>query len=201
MKLCSSIIALLLSTIGYAQLDLGISGRLNYSNLLFKEISSPAIVKISGEPSAGFSGGVFLRANILQLYLQSEFVFTQLNSQIVVDDALGNSYSYMNKLNRFDIPILIGIKLGKFTISAGPVANFNLNSGSEIFKDNYNQGSWAVQGGIGYTFGKFCLSVRYEDAISPFADQVKIRIGQEFFPFEIESRNAQAILCLGYQLN
>ncbi|MCK5781746.1 MAG: outer membrane beta-barrel protein [Flavobacteriales bacterium] len=142
-----------------AQIAYGIKAGLNYN---MADVSTK-IEDYSPENKAGFNVGAFLRVKIpiIGLYAQVEPTYTKLNTGLK-----SGSESTTLSTNRFDLPVLAGIKmLGLVRLYAGPVFSWNL--GSDIDLEDYkvvidDKSSVGGQVGVGVELWKILLDVRYE---------------------------------------
>jgi len=170
------IIALILGTIEFsnAQISYGIKGGLNYAS------PSDAIIVEDGsaEPNqtidanTSWHAGAWMRVKIpvVGLYVRPEVVFTSINSSVPLPDAVGDYVPRDFKLNRVDIPVLVGLKfLGFGNVFAGPVFEYVTKSDldeSDIKELNSDDFFVGAQIGVGIEFWKLGLDVRYETAFS-----------------------------------
>ncbi len=193
------IFILLLVQSASAQLEIGVKAGVNFGNIQILNVDNSNISEMNVDNRLGFQFGLLTRINIVKIYIQPEVLFTQLNAEINVTgiDNRENSFSY--KLNRIDIPFPIGIKLGAVGIFAGPVASFNLNSANQMFSETYKQGTWSLLGGVSVKFWKMDVEIIYEGALTEFANEASVKLGDEIHAVPLELRNSQFILSLGYK--
>jgi len=147
-----------------AQISYGIKGGLNYNYASISGIEDLAV-----NNKVGYNIGGFLRVKIplLGLYVQGEPTYTRMNAEI--EDRNGAMGTTTLGSNRFDLPVLAGIKLAIFRLYAGPVMSWNL--GSSVGWDDYDvvvNDAMSVGGqvGVGVELGKIMIDVRYEGGIS-----------------------------------
>lgn len=87
----------------------------------------------SGSEKLGYHVGAFVRMGGNSLYLQPEVLYVNTGGEIKETQGAGDR-TYEASFNRFDVPIMVGFKIGDvFRVQGGPVASFLLNS---KFKDN-----------------------------------------------------------------
>lgn len=177
--------------------------------------------KVSFEPSSyemGFHFGAFARFKILGIFLQPELIFSQTNAAInlspdgfdasqVANDVLTTKIKY----NNFDVPIMLGIKLGPAHLCAGPVATFKLSSSvddatkkllEDIESENdidvftvTKNATFGAQVGAGLTLlKKVTLDVRYEFGLSKLGDSVNIGDHE----FKTDQRQNQFLASIGW---
>lgn len=184
----------------------------------FYEITSP---KVSFSPSSyemGFHFGAFARVKILGVFLQPELIFSQTNAAINLNpegfdlsQAVSEVKSSKITYNNFDVPVLLGFKLGPAHICAGPVATFKLNSGiddatkkllEDIDAENdidvftvTKNATFGAQIGTGLTIAKkVTIDLRYEFGLSKLGDKVTIRDKE----FNTDQRGSQFIGSIGW---
>ena len=159
----------------------------------------------------GYHFGAFARIKVLGIFIQSELYFSQTQTQIDFSerqDLAGNlkKSSANIKYNNFDIPVLVGIKLGPARFNLGPVASFKLDPKVEgakaEVKESLNSFSSATelatfggQVGVGIDIlKKLTLDVRYEFPLSKLGDQVTIGDNS----FNTDQRQTQVLASIGW---
>lgn len=182
-----------------AQLDIGAKAGLTYGNVQISNIENDNISEIFVDNHIGFQAGFFGRINIIKFYIQPEILFTQINANLNIHSTDNRYKSVKYQLHRLDVPFPLGVKLGSFRIYAGPVASFNLNSAATMFNDVYKQGSWSLLGGVGINFWKMDIELKYEGALTEYATEASVEIGDEVHFVPLDVRNSQFILSLGYK--
>lgn len=181
-------------------------------------INTPSL---SFEPSSyemGYHFGAFARFKLAAIFLQPELIFSQTNASINLapdgfDPAAAANEVMTSKIsyNNFDIPLLVGLKLGPAHFVAGPVATFKLSSGIDdatkklledlereedisVFTATKNA-TFGAQVGAGLTlFKKVTVDVRYEFGLSKLGESVKIGENE----FKTDQRQNQFIGSVGY---
>lgn len=181
----------------FAQFDFGVKGGANSSTLTFEELEANSNVEdIIANNKFGYHAGAYVRVQVLGIYLQPEFLFTQIYSDLEVQNSDGSTEMVDFSLSRFDIPVNLGVKLGPASIFGGPVMSYNLNHPSEILDIDYNGGTLGYQAGVGLTLGDFILDLKYEGSFQTLAEEVVID-GQAY---AVDARTGQFMLSLGYAL-
>lgn len=181
----------------FAQFDFGVKGGANSSTLTFEELEANSNVEdIIANNKFGYHAGAYVRVQVLGIYLQPEFLFTQIYSDLEVQNSDGSTEMIDFSLSRFDIPVNLGVKLGPASIFGGPVMSYNLNHPSEILDIDYNGGTLGYQAGVGLTLGDFILDLKYEGSFQTLAEEVVID-GQAY---AVDARTGQFMLSLGYAL-
>jgi hypothetical protein len=159
----------------------------------------------------GYHFGVFARIKVLAIFIQPELIFSQTNASIDVSDVnnLWDNFTESTvdiKYNNFDIPVMVGVKLGPLRLNAGPVATFKLSSDPSAANDEINEmlndftavtktATFGGQAGVGIDIlKKVTLDVRYEFPLSKLGDDVTIA-GQTF---KTDQRQSQFIASIGW---
>jgi len=178
---------------------------------LADHITLPSVSFTPSSYEMGYHFGVFARIKVLAIYIQPELIFSQTNAQIDITDE-GNLYdNFTNstaeiKYNNFDIPVMVGVKLGPARLNLGPVATFKLSSDPSSANEEINGmlkdftsvtrvATFGGQIGVGLDIlKKVTIDVRYEFGLSKLGDDVKIA-GQEF---KTDQRQNQFIGSIGW---
>ena len=181
-----------------AQLEVGVKGFLMQSDISLSDLESNNVSAVVIKNKPGFRAGFSARVSILKFYMQPELLFTQFNAEINATSADGLSQNRYYLLHRFDVPILVGVKLSDFRIYAGPVASFNLNSAANMFDETWEKGSWNLMAGVGYALGDFELGVYYEWATEHYADNAMITIGDEVYEVPLTVKNSNFGFSVAY---
>jgi hypothetical protein len=172
-------------------LDFGIVGGLNFVDL--KLDGNSQITDITTENGGGLHIGAMARVNLVLFYVQPALLYTSTSSKFSLKaDGIENAGTY--DLQRIDVPIPVGLKLGPAAIFAGPIASFAIGSPSEIFNDSYKAATWGYQVGVGLKLLGILAEVKYEGA---FSNQAKTAtIGGE--QFDLDARQSMVIVSVGY---
>lgn len=207
-KVLFVMIASLLFTVSAdAQLfQIGVKGGVNFSQLAMDDITGiqeggDVYDLITGDMVAGYQVGLQSRINIAAFFVQPEVYFNAVKGSVekVVD---GGANAMLDvEFNRFDIPLLVGVKLGPARINAGPVGSAVVSSANELteidpeLESLSNSFTWGYQAGIGVDlFKKLSIDARYEGSLTKFGDSFDID-GQDF---TLDARPRQIIVAVGY---
>jgi hypothetical protein len=99
---------------------------------------------------------------------------------------------------RFNVPILVGYKLGPARLFLGPIASFKLNKSSDLIEDQVsgytNKASFGYQLGVGLDIWKIGADIRYEGNIGNIEDKVNIA-GKKY---NMDTRPNQWLFNLSY---
>lgn len=181
-------------------------------------INTPSVSFEPASYDVGFHFGAFARIKIAALFLQPELIFSQTNASININpdgfDASSSANEALNatiKYNNFDIPILLGIKIGPAHLCVGPVATFKLSSSVDdetkqfledidrkddisVFTATKNA-TFGAQVGAGVTIAKkVTIDVRYEFGLSKLGESVTIGDNE----FKTDQRQNQFLASIGY---
>jgi len=132
--------------------------------------------------------GVFARISLLGFYIQPELLVSSSKSEvgfnIPTDDFNLESVMGEVKLNKLDIPVLIGKRFFKvLRVNAGPVFTLplnedisfkNLTTNIEDVKTNYKSATIGAQIGAGLDLTFLTVDVRYELALQSLSESISI---------------------------
>ncbi len=199
------IAAILIAQVSMADVfSWGLKAGINSSKVKFEDFYDNNEVKF--EPSSyevGYHFGGFVRLKVAALYIQPELIYTHANAGIKLTDLGATDFdearaSYSN----FDIPIMVGLKMGPARFNLGPVMTFNVSSDLndvpnyvDDFTSSAKGASFGGQVGVGLdVLKKLTLDVKYEFGLSKLTDGVTIG-GQEF---KTDQRQSQFIASVGF---
>lgn len=202
-----SIAVLFISVSANAQLfQYGIKGGVNFSTLQMDQITgindgSQVYDLVTGESVTGYQFGLMTRINVVMLFVQPELYFTTTGGVVeqVYEDGANELLEV--KFNRFDIPLLVGFKVGPARINVGPVGSAMISSTNELVEVSQDLESltggltWGYQAGVGIDlFKKLAIDLRYEGALSKYGDSFAVG-GDDY---ALDARPTQVIFTLGY---
>jgi hypothetical protein len=225
------LILLFLPAISYAQFGgkgklftFGLKAGANFSQLNTLELKTPRLTS-GGIPvtsggaivydffqnndsrTTGIVGGAFFRFG-RKLYIQPELLVSAKGGKVnLVQTSLMNQ-SIDVKFTTFDIPLLIGFKLGPIRLNAGPLISLTISEDKNLkdsFKqyttqpidDTFKQAVFGYQAGAGLSLGSFQLDLRYEGNLSDLS-QIGIKTSSSDTRFTTKSTLWQ--LTIGYAL-
>ena len=197
-KIAVFVLVVFFSTSLKAQLEVGVNGVFMVSDISVSNLESVNVASVEVKNKPGYRFGLSSRISILDFYVQPEFLFTHFNAELKATNTDGLEQNSFYLLHRFDVPLLMGVKLNDFRIFVGPVATFNLNSAAPMFNETWQKGSWNFMGGFGYALNKFELGVYYEWATGHYAESAMITIGDEVFDVPLTVKNSNFGFSLGY---
>lgn len=191
-KLFLLLVASVALTANAQLLEFGVLGGVNFPNL--KIDGGSGISDITIETGTGFHVGAMARINLIFLFVQPELIYTQTKTSysFKVESVLQPTSDYL--LQRLDVPIPVGLKLGPVGLFVGPVASFTLNSPDDIFDNSYKSATWGYQAGANVKFLGVLIEAKYEGA---FGDQAtSATIGGKSYP--MDTRQPMYIISAGY---
>lgn len=186
-----------------AQLSYGIKGGLNFaspSDVVASDGSTPEI-----DANTSYHVGAFLRVKVpvLGLYVRPEVVYTSITTSLPIPSELGGTVPSDFKLNRIDVPVLVGMKMfGVANAFVGPVfqnvitSDLDATGISELDSEDFSVG---MQIGVGIEFWKLGLDVRYETAFSDNVSEFEIPDGSDVLSYELDNSPDQFIVGLSYK--
>lgn len=164
----------------------------------------------NGARQFGFHAGVMTRLKLGSIYLQPEALYTNANGQLIdfSDPAMAGGQVVDYTFNRFDVPLLLGVKLGPLRAFAGGVWS-GLISASELREtatdvtkedvtDLYSRGSWGYQAGVGLDIAKLTVDLKWEGSLGQYGHRINDAAGN---PVVLDQRANQLMLSLGYMLH
>jgi hypothetical protein len=200
MKSILSGLFLLASIAGSAQVfQLGVRGGVNLFDIQVSEVQDPnnTLESIeSGDRKLGYHAGLYGRIQLATFFIQPEMLYTFQNSEVKYTDNGGTEKTLEVDYSRFDIPVIVGAKLGPIRLGVGPVATFAINKPDDAFNQSLSEATFGYQAGIGIDLGKLSIEARYEGPFSKIADSITI----EGETYQADSRSNTLLIGLGYQL-
>jgi len=202
-----SIAVLFISVSANAQLfQYGLKAGINFSSISMEDVTniqdgSQVYDLVTGESVAGYQAGIMTRINIAMLFIQPELYFTTTGGVVEQVYDSGAKELLNVKFNRFDIPLLAGVKLGPARINAGPVGSMVISSVNDLVEVSQDLETlaggltWGFQAGIGVDlFKKLAIDARYEGSLSKYGDTFNVG-GMDH---TLDARPSQWIVTVGY---
>ncbi len=185
-----------------AQIDFGIKGGLNISNVKASEILTDDYrINPAASGNLGYHVGGFLRASLAGIFIQPELYFSSLSNEYKVEDlsATGTAEQLVKqKIGRIDVPVLVGVKLGTFRLGLGPVGSIIVSDKSDLsditgYEATFKSATFGYQLGAGVDIWKIGIDLRYEGNLTKLGDHLDIG-GQTI---NLDNRVRQIIISLG----
>lgn len=153
--------------------------------------------------NVGYHIGLYGQINAGLFIIQPEVLFNSDNVDFRLTDA--NDPSIINEVvnqsyQNIDIPILIKFKVGPARLMVGPVGHLfvsnNTNFIDAVFEEPIeDQFEFGFQTGIGLSFWKLHIDLKYEGNFNKFGNQINI-YGTEL---AFSKNNNRLILSAGYE--
>lgn len=192
-KLFALLIVVLLALPAFSQFKFGLKAGVSTTSLTMptvKTISSGTTsftVDALTDAKYGFHGGAFMRLTFFGIYLQPEFLFTtRTNEYTVRNIQTSNSIVVKQNFNKFDIPVMLGFKLGPLRVNGGPVGSFLINTPGDLidnpdFENRYSKMTVGYQAGLGFDLLNFLtFDLRYEGSLKKYQNQIQNITGTTF---------------------
>jgi hypothetical protein len=185
-----------------AQMDVGIKGGLNISNVKASEILTDDYrIDPAASGNLGYHVGGFFRASLAGIFIQPELYFSSISNEYKVEDltAAGAADKLAKqKIGRLDLPVLVGVKLGTFRLGLGPVGSLIVSDQSDLtditgYKASYRSATFGYQLGAGADIWKISIDLRYEGNLTKLGDHLDIG-GRTI---NLDNRIRQIIISLG----
>lgn len=196
------LISILSSISSYGQIRFGIRGGMNSSKLKSKDVfvTSNYRITYSNNASLGYHVGLVCQIQLFNFFFQPELLYSVARNDINIYNLSSPSETEVitQKLNRIDIPVLLGMKMNVLKFEAGPVVTFLISDVSDLKKiTSYdmqlNRATIGLQVGAGLDVGRLSLDLKYEGNLSKVGDGISV--GETKVPFD--SRMRQFIVSVG----
>lgn len=148
--------------------------------------------------TGGFHAGLYARLKVLMVYVQPELIYTNLSREVTFTDGQGQVGAVVaDPVNRIDLPVQVGVKLGFLRAFVAPVWSANVSSFADIQNfDPQTAGTWGAQAGLGLQLGKkIQLNVRYEGNLTAYTSNITLPGG---VVIPSDNRVNQLVMDLGF---
>jgi len=185
-KILVIVLAVFIGIPAFSQLKIGLKAGLSTTSISMDEAVSLTgqagtyTVQALKNADYGFHGGLFLRLSLFGIYIQPEVLFaTSENIYSITRPDEVDPVEISQKLNKLDIPVLLGFKLGPIRVNAGPAATLAIGTPKELITDPdltdlYSKASFGYQAGLGFDlFKKLTFDVRYEGSLKKYQNQIE----------------------------
>ncbi len=194
--------SLLISVSSYGQFRFGIRGGMNSSKMKTKDVfvTSKYRINYPDNASLGYHVGLVSQIQLFNFFVQPELLYSVARNDINIYNLSSPSETEVieQKLNRIDIPILLGMKMNALKFEVGPVVTFLISDVSDLKKiTSYdmqlNRATIGFQVGAGLDVGRLALDVKYEGNLSRIGDGISV--GDTEVPFDL--RMHQFVVSVG----
>jgi hypothetical protein len=192
-KLFAFLFVALLALPAFSQLNFGLKAGVSTTSLSMPTVKTITSGTTSFNVDAltnaryGFHGGAFLRLTFFGIYLQPEFLFTTRTNEYTVQNIQTSASTVVKQnFNKFDIPLMLGFKLGPLRINGDPTGSFLINTPKELitdpdFKNRYSKMTVGYQAGLGFDLLNFLtFDLRYEGSLKKYQNQIQNATGTNF---------------------
>jgi hypothetical protein len=198
------IIFIFSSAFAMGQMRFGIRGGINSSRIITEDVISTPDYKITFPSYAmvGYHMGVVGQYETFNFFVQPEILYTITRNDINVYNLhsgnQGDPNIAVQKLNRIDVPVILGYKFKIVKLMAGPLATFIISDGSELqdmtgYEIQFNTAVFGYQAGVGLDVGKLAVDVKYEGNFSKVSDGIIVNGNT----LNYESNQSQFTLSVG----
>jgi hypothetical protein len=185
-----------------AQMDFGIKGGMNISNVKASEILTDDYrINPAASGNLGYHVGGFFRASLLGVFIQPELYFSSISNEFKVENISGSSTAEQlakQKIGRMDVPVLVGVRLGTFRLGLGPVGSIVVADQTDLqditgYETKLKSATFGYQLGAGVDIWKICIDLRYEGNLTKLGDHLDIG-GRTI---NLDNRVRQVLISLG----
>jgi len=184
----------------FAQLDFGLKGGLNLTNISMDMEAGDYQITSNPRSQIGYHFGGQMRISLFGVFIQPELVFTSIATEYTVTELTTEIPDIAKqRIGRVDLPVIIGARLGTLRLGVGPVVSKIVSNKSDLtdittYETSLKSATIGYQLGGGFDIWKFGLDIRYEGNLSKLGDQMVIS-GQ---PINFDTRARQIIFSLSY---
>lgn len=148
----------------------------------------------------GTQFGAYMRFG-RRFYLQPEVSLHSNRTDFRVGQEGNDDLIKVERYRHLTAPLLLGAKLGPFRFHAGPVANYYLDSDSELeeipgYEADWKKMSLGWLGGVTVGNGRFSLDIRYQGNFTRFGNHITF-FGEDY---AFSQRPAQIAVGLNWAL-
>jgi hypothetical protein len=192
-KLIVILLAVFIAIPSFSQLKLGLKAGASTTSITMEDIKQIStgtvnytVQKLEGA-KYGFHGGLFARLTVWKIYIQPELLFaTRTNAYTVTNLSTSVAKEVTQNLNKLDIPVMVGLKIGPLRINGGPSGSLLIGSPKELIDDPnlksmYSNMTIGYQAGVGLDIlKKLTLDLRYEGSLKKYQTQLENLTGTTF---------------------
>ncbi len=186
----------------------GVKGGIGFSNLSFSDVTgiddgTDVYNLVTGEAVTGWHLGAQTRIKVAMLFIQPELYFNTGGANVNQVFENGATEVLNIKFSSFDLPLLLGVKLGPVRLMLGPVGSYVIQGENDLqsLDPDYtllsSSMTWGWQGGIGFGLSKLSIDARYEGSLTNFGESMSIG-GSEYV---FDARPGQFLISVGWWFN
>lgn len=176
LKKVALLLLLVLPSIGFSQINLGIKAGANYNfNSSFMDS-----LNFSLDNSTSFLGGGFIRVKIKKISLQAEGLFAGRKGSLSISGVEKNIDFYS-----FDLPLIVGYKLVdlkvvKLRLNVGVIPSYPISSVGDLEDANFKDSFYSAMGGVSLDIPLFIFDLRYQGAIGEYYEATNVNSNTKF---------------------
>lgn len=155
------------------------------------KLDSDEIDLSEGGSEVGYQFGVFARANVQGVFVQTSVLLSKIKTELVFvnyDDVQNFNPRADFEFNTLELPVDIGYRIGNLRLQMGPTFSFLL-SGERSFlnevekvSDDYNRSNMMWHFGLGGDFDRFVIDINYEFGLSKTGESLNQLLGRDYVP-------------------
>lgn len=202
------VIAIFLCNSISAQFEMGVKFGINSTQLASDSIdfvtTNQDQIKLAIQDSDyGVHIGLYMRFSLAGLYIEPAgfvnsskvtYKLSEIQDSEIITSLKNESFT------SFDIPVLVGYKIGFFRIQGGGVAHLVIDTVSDLidikgYEGKFKTATYGYQAGIGLDAWKIRIDLNYEGNLSKFGDHITI----DDTPYSFNNSAARFILNAGFR--
>jgi len=175
-KILILMLAVLLAAPVFSQVKFGVKAAASTDFTFTNQTIDDINIENAKNAEWGLQGGVFVRANLGNFYVQPELLFATATNSLTYQNGTNPEVVYKQQFNKINIPVLVGFKVSFLRINVGPAASFLIGEPKELLNgETYKKATFGYQAGIGFDIlKKITIDARYEGNLNQFGDEIKI---------------------------
>jgi hypothetical protein len=195
-KILAILLVVFITIPAFTQVKFGLKAGVSTTSLTMSDVktvtsgSTTYTIDAISTAKYGFHGGAFVRVTLFGVFIQPEFLFSTRSNEYTVTNVTTVtapvSYVAKQNFNRFDIPIMVGLKLGPLRLNAGPSGSILINSPKALINDQnyksvYSKMTFGYQAGIGVDLlNTLTFDLRYEGSLKKYQNQIQNTTGKKY---------------------
>ena len=183
---------------GIAQIRVGVRAGVYSTRIKADDFKSGStLIRFRDKSKMGYHLGIVSQWEIRNVFLQPELIFCSIRNDIYIDGPGGEELTELD-INRVDLPVMVGYKMGALKLQAGPVASVLINDKSELtdltgYDLLLRRATIGFQAGFGFDISKLSFDFKYEGNLSKLGDGIEVG-GNEY---QFDARANQLIFSIG----
>ncbi len=202
-KIIIFVLFLFFTVASHGQIKFGVSGGVNFSYVTPEEVTvGDHTISTLDDYHTGFHIGALTQISLpRRIFIQPEILYTSIgNYMVIYDEVEAQRTDYLRKINRLDLPVMVGPKIGNLRFGLGPVGSIIIGESSELdiegSKEEYSTMTFGLQVGVGANISNLLIDLKFESGLTSFGDKITIHDEMN----RLDSRPRQIIISLGILL-